>query len=302
MRVHGLALERRHGAFEHVALIHDGPDDLHEQVASRLAAAVARDEPVLVCLDEDAWHGVISRVGDVGDRATFVPAEVRNRRPTAAVHAVHDFAQRALASGADKVWAIGSIDYGRDRHGRWLRYEAAVNDVLGHLPLGAVCTFDRRTLARAESSAAHACHGPGDHAVVETPDWIDTGTLPPALVDVTAMTPSFRHDLALALAGDTAAAPLLDDVQLVGTELLTNAHRHGEPPIRVRCWRREHDIVLEATDHGAGLTDPYPDLRPPQPGLTGYGLWLIGQIVDDFSVRRTPDGRTIVTVGIAVTG
>jgi hypothetical protein len=66
--------------------------------------------------------------------------------------------------------------------------------------------------------------------------------------------------------------------------LLANAFRHGEPPVRIRCEEVGDEVRIEITDQGAGVP---PDLRPRlferfasgrSRGGTGLGLYLVRQL------------------------
>lgn len=77
---------------------------------------------------------------------------------------------------------------------------------------------------------------------------------------------------------------------IVTNELLTNALRHGAPPVEVRL-RRGPPISLEVEDHGPGLDD-----EPP-----GLGFQLVHQIVEHglhghMAVADAPAGGTRASV------
>jgi PAS domain S-box-containing protein len=66
--------------------------------------------------------------------------------------------------------------------------------------------------------------------------------------------------------------------------LLANAFRHGEPPVRIRCEAVGDEVRIEVADQGTGVA---PDLRPRlferfasgrSRGGTGLGLYLVRQL------------------------
>jgi anti-sigma regulatory factor (Ser/Thr protein kinase) len=68
---------------------------------------------------------------------------------------------------------------------------------------------------------------------------------------------------------------LRDDARSVVTELVANAVRHGEPPIRVTIERQAHGVRIDVSDAGA-----HRPLYSPRGPDTGWGL----RIVDALAV------------------
>ncbi|MFD7996763.1 SpoIIE family protein phosphatase [Streptomyces mexicanus] len=87
----------------------------------------------------------------------------------------------------------------------------------------------------------------------------------------------------------------LDEVafatELVLSELLTNAIRHGSPPVRVRLLR-DHCLICEVFDGSSTA----PHLR--RAAITdegGRGLFLVAQFTDRWGTRYTGEGKVIWT-------
>jgi anti-sigma regulatory factor (Ser/Thr protein kinase) len=88
-------------------------------------------------------------------------------------------------------------------------------------------------------------------------------------------------------------ARVLDEAQLLVSELVTNAVRHGGPPVRVR--------VSCGGDDGAGLQvavsdgNPHPPVRrdaaPEAEG--GRGVALVDILSDRWGVEHASSGKTI---------
>ena len=90
----------------------------------------------------------------------------RYARPVTVVSALHDFAAAALDRGAERVWSIGEIVFGGNTpDDQWIRYEASVAGLFGHLPLQAVCLYDVASLS-----------APILEGACETHRYIDQGT------------------------------------------------------------------------------------------------------------------------------
>jgi anti-sigma regulatory factor (Ser/Thr protein kinase) len=95
---------------------------------------------------------------------------------------------------------------------------------------------------------------------------------------------------------DVLAADSVDDLVLAVGEVVTNAVRHGEPPVRVRLWTTPGRVVCSVTDQGRGVQDPVAGYRPVRgEGLLqgGMGLWLARQLTHRLHLSQRPDGFTV---------
>ncbi len=92
----------------------------------------------------------------------------------------------------------------------------------------------------------------------------------------------------------------LESAELVASELLTNAFRHGHGPSWVSLSWSATSPVLQVADLGAGfeLEARLPDDRA-QPG--GRGLFLIDRFATRVDVRARAAGGSIVTAVLPVT-
>ncbi|MFB7330806.1 SpoIIE family protein phosphatase [Streptomyces adustus] len=80
-------------------------------------------------------------------------------------------------------------------------------------------------------------------------------------------------------------------VELVVSELVTNAIRHGGSPIRLRLIR-EDELIVEVSD--GGHTAPHLR-RAGSEDEGGRGLFLVAQMTERWGTRYTPTGKTIWT-------
>ncbi|XRQ07204.1 ATP-binding protein [Actinomadura welshii] len=114
----------------------------------------------------------------------------------------------------------------------------------------------------------------------------------PALVlDATDQAPRLAREF---LAARFAEWGIGDDYvgRLVVCELVTNAYRHGKPPIVVRVLRDEHDglVVVEVWDGGEGR----PVIQPDNYAATsGRGLALMAELVGAWGVRPLNEGGKV---------
>jgi len=284
--------------YEHVAVVHDGPGDLARQVTGRLRDAIVAGDRVLACLDDDAWVQLATGLGPLAGEVSVLPQGTRYATPGRAMAALHRFVDDALAGGAPAAWSIGTLPLdGSDDDGRWWRYEAAVDEVLSHRPLHAICTFDTREVTPACLDVAVHVHGhearPGAATAARVP--VERGA--PAVELTVDSIATARAEVA-ATCGRGLAPSRLDELNLVVSELVTNAVRYGASPVVVRGWQAPDEVVVEVSDAGAGIADPYPELRAPHGGAQGgFGLWLVGQLAHELTFG-TSHGRTVVTASL----
>ena len=297
-----------HPAFAHQALIHRGAVDFAEQLAAPLAGALAGGGAVLVCSDHDSWSELAGRLSDDAHSVRYVPADRRYASPNEALRMLHEFAVEATAAGASAAWSVGAIPYDGTRDDDWHRYEAAVDTVLAHLPLRAVCAYDLDSASEELLDVAARTHeyafdqNDGTASRAYAPMTLTDGlpVVPPAHEPVIAAavdSPSMaREALVSALDGDVAP-DVLADIALATSELVTNSLRHGAPPVTMTAWCDTARVVVDVHDHGRGVDDPFFDLRPPRRDRAGgVGLWIVGQVSDRVRVRRRDDGTRSVTL------
>jgi len=86
-------------------------------------------------------------------------------------------------------------------------------------------------------------------------------------------------------------AERVNTIQLLISELVTNALRHGDrgEPVEVHAsWNSK--VRVEVTDHGGGFTPSPRDKPLEEPG--GFGLVLVGSLADRWGVE-TDDCTTV---------
>ena len=89
-----------------------------------------------------------------------------------------------------------------------------------------------------------------------------------------------------ALARGAVGAPRISDLELVLTEVVTNAIRHGEPggAVRVAATPKAAFLCVQVTDDGPGLV--------PNPGAMaseehgGFGLFIVERLTRRWGVTR----------------
>jgi two-component sensor histidine kinase len=95
------------------------------------------------------------------------------------------------------------------------------------------------------------------------------------------------------VAGEQVAAWGLDETafatELIVSELVTNAIRYGEAPIRLRLIRGS-TLICEVSD-GSNTAPHLRRARVFDEG--GRGLLLVAQVAERWGSRQTPTGKTI---------
>jgi anti-sigma regulatory factor (Ser/Thr protein kinase) len=82
------------------------------------------------------------------------------------------------------------------------------------------------------------------------------------------------------------------DLELAVGELVTNAVRHGKPPIRLVMAKLPDRIRVEVHDCGGGR----PAIRPARqtgPDAGGWGLRIVDQLVDTWGTDTSGDNTSV---------
>ena len=95
---------------------------------------------------------------------------------------------------------------------------------------------------------------------------------------------------------------VVDEVEIMVSELATNCVRHTVTDFTVSVERTEHELLVEVTDSGGGM----PTVRRPEPSEpSGRGLRIVQELADSFGVRelRGTPGKTVwFVVGLGEPG
>jgi anti-sigma regulatory factor (Ser/Thr protein kinase) len=83
---------------------------------------------------------------------------------------------------------------------------------------------------------------------------------------------------------------LCDDLVLIVSELVTNAVRHGAPPVRVEVQADDRTVTVSVVDAAPGQ----PQRRTPSADAEGgRGLLLIDLLAAEHGVRPDPPGKVV---------
>jgi anti-sigma regulatory factor (Ser/Thr protein kinase) len=300
--------------YVHDALLYGSDEELLNDAVPFLRAGVDLGETaIVVCTDRPA---ALLRAAFGSDRRiTFLSAAAVYGRTSQAILAYQQLLEQETAAGASRVRIVGEPVYGHDP-ATWperMRYEAIINRALAPYPVWGVCLYDTRQLPAEVVTAAELTHphlrtggtraanprylDPAEFLCQfpdPEPDPLET-TVPTVAVDEVRNLRRLRQRLNAAVAGSTLPAWTTGEFVFAVSEIVTNAMRHGRPPVRVRMWVTPDRLLCTVTDVGPGVDDPLAGYVPAHrnPARGGLGLWLARRLCDHVELRRTPEGFTV---------
>jgi anti-sigma regulatory factor (Ser/Thr protein kinase) len=307
-----------HHGYYHEAFVYRSDDELADVVVPFLDGGREAGEPTIAILGERAAAVVRGELGDT-EGIDVVVGDEQYGRPAATIRAWQAIFDRHVASGATQIRAVGEMPARAMGAGweAWARYEAALNVAYRDIPLWGICSYDARSASPAVLDDVARTHphvaGPdGSHAhnarYEDPADFLASRSPAPAdplqrgapAIDLTGPSPAEARHAVAALSASldpTSAADLVTAV----SEVVTNAIRHGVPPVRLQAWRGDGRVVVAVQDEGTGPADPFVGLLPPdrEPGQGGLGLWISHQVCHDVTMWRGDGGFTVrLTAGL----
>jgi anti-sigma regulatory factor (Ser/Thr protein kinase) len=305
-------LASRPRGYDHEAIYYGSEDELLAVVVPFLRGGVEAGEPTVVSLDDEKAELVRAAVPE-SSKITFLTTDELYARPAVAIKAYRDLMAGYVAGGAPRIRILGEVPHAalESTWDWWARYESAVNYAYDEFPLWSMCGYDTRITPRHildDVARTHPLvatpdgrHSPGG-GYIEPPTFLGQSRpmtdypiqhqLPLAeLIDPTP--PAVRR--AVRDANRTTLPPGgIEDFLVAVSETVTNALRHGRPPVRVRIWTDPDQLVVTVHDHGAGPTDPFAGLQPAANRSTGgLGLWIAHQMCSHVAFAHDEDGFTI---------
>jgi len=85
--------------------------------------------------------------------------------------------------------------------------------------------------------------------------------------------------------------PLVDDVRLVVSELVTNALLHARPPVIVNIQEHRVDVLVTVSDASAVLPVALPSEAT---ALNGRGVFIVDQVSSEWGANPRVDGGKTV--------
>lgn len=297
--------------YRHHALLYGTPGQLVDAAVPFLADGLAAGEiAVLTCRPEH--NALLAAALGGGDRVLLLENEAIYLRIADAVATYRRLVRHQVAAGIPRVRLVGEVrfDDSPQSWAEWTRYEAICNVALGPLPLSSVCAYNTGDLPAPMRRGVEQTH-----PALLTPVGRRTnaGYLPPAETlrrtapdpDPLPATPATLHLAALTDTGQLADSrahlrralglttrhePLRADFLTAAAEVISNALRHGRPPVDVRLWTSPTRLVCAVTDRGDGFDDPLAGYVPYGDDQPRAGLWLARRTCDTLRYAATPEG------------
>jgi anti-sigma regulatory factor (Ser/Thr protein kinase) len=307
--------------YRHDGLLFSGDDQLAGIGSRFLREGLSEGHPVVVATTPRTAGVLLEAVGEhpllhVLDRHDAY----RARTPTA-ITTFRRLAEEHAADGA-RLRVVGEVDFGATERDwlEWQRYEAVINAALADWPLWGLCVFDTERLPQPLLDSALATHPvltrsdgtpAANQAFVEPAVYVRALPVPDEPLEATPPRLSapdvsdfvgLRHGVAAELARTGADEDLVGDFLLAVDEMVSNAVRHGRPPVSLRLWTAADRIVCTIGDGGPGWDDPFAGYGPAHGddlSRGGMGLWLARQLCDHVDIR-TGAGGTGVEVRLTV--
>jgi anti-sigma regulatory factor (Ser/Thr protein kinase) len=272
---------------------------------------VTAGEPVIIGYDDRkagllrSWLADPSAVEFIADQSLYAT-------PAGAIATYRRMFELHTAMGAGQIRIAGDVPHpgnGR-RFDVWDRYECALNTVWQDLPVWSRCLYDTTTAPPAVLEVVERTHprlvspsgqrraseryqeAPVFAPLPAAPDPLEAAT---PLVELTGR-PAAETRHALAQIGRSRINnTTLTDLIIGASEAVSNALRHGRPPVTVRIWATSDRIVVTVHDTGPGPADPLAGLVPAahSPTDPGQGLWVMHQLDIDTALIHTSHGFTV---------
>lgn len=305
-----------HTGYFHETAFYGSDEELVAIAAPFVEGGLAAGEPTLVALGARNAD-LLRRALGARDGLEFLPAGDQYARPARAIATYRELLAGYVARGAEQIRVIGDVPHpGTGAHWQpWLRYEAAVSTALEDFPLWGLCPYDLRitppeVLADVERLHPHVVAADRSHRrseqFADPASYVldrlrDAAGVPasevvhPMLVLDDVTSPGAVRRALRAVASEVRLdAARVDDLVMAGSEVVTNALLHGDPPVDVRAWADGGEVVVQVTDRGQGFIDPLIGLlAAPLGSEGGYGLWVAHQVCDRVDLDLREDGFAV---------
>lgn len=294
----------------HRALVYSGEGEFLAAAVPFLRSALAAGNTTLAVVPQPRIDALRPALGAEAAAVQFIDADSWYEHPVRTV-AAYD----ALVRGeAPRLVAALTELFCRDRPPletvEWIRYEAVVNAAFSASGATAFCAYDRHVVAPEVIAEARRTHP----AVVEggtlksSIGYTDPGRISAECDRETLPLPR-RFDSIPIYSGDLYAVRCfvaeraahyglsshrMTNLLVAVTEVAGNAVKHGTPPMAVRMWTADGDLVCEVADCGFWRPAELLGFLPPVTAAgDGFGLWGARMLMDLVQIRARWDGTVV---------
>lgn len=296
--------------FAHGALFYDSDERYVDELAPFLRDGVARDEAILVVVDQRKTTLLRDALGSDAAHVRFEDMNAIGINPARIIPAWQDFIDQATAEGRDArgigepIWPERSATELEECH----LHEALLNVAFdAQAPWRLLCPYDVSALppevvALAETTHPTLIDGRGMRASDAYAPWEDRaplGTLPapqgPHLE--LGIGPDSLREARVFVRGFAAGLGLderrTEDLTLVMDELVTNAIRHGDGTGSVRLWDHGDHVIGEVAGGRPFVSPMIGRIRPRPDQGSGMGLWLVNHLCQLVQIRTVGEATTV---------
>jgi anti-sigma regulatory factor (Ser/Thr protein kinase) len=303
-------------AYVHDSLFYSSDDELLPVALPFVSEALDDDESVILACRTRHNRLLTEALGD-HPRLQVLPRVGTADRPAEAIAQSAAMFRRQLRAGIRRIRLMGEISFGVSPRewAWWSTWESVANLAFVNIPLWNVCLYHTERQPEGVLKLARLAH---PHVI--TPDRVRTVNqhyVEPAEFlrhlpaigpqELEATTPSFSTDdltdlteLRRGTYGTAVARTAFSEGVVAGfvhalLEVASNALIHGKPPVEIRLWAAQDQIVGTVTDHGRGFDDPLAGYLPlqDQQMSPGHGLWIARRLCDYLETTPDSDGFTV---------
>jgi anti-sigma regulatory factor (Ser/Thr protein kinase) len=293
------------GPLRHHAFVYESDEEYVAGSVAFLRDGLDAGEAAIVANTRDGLAMMRDALGPDSERVSFVDVSATYTRPAHTVAKYYGTFVEQLRS-APSVRAVANGQFGAtpSEWREWMAYEAITNVAYSHLPVWVVCAYDANRLPDPVIDIARRTH-----PEVLTDGWQASEEFedPRALVRTLMPEPEplpelrsfsvwdvedFRERLARELMAESVPEAKALEMLVAGTEIATNAVKHGAGIEEVRVGRVGGRFVCEVIDRGTGFDDPVAGYLAPREE-TGAGLWVARQLTWRVESFQAPNGFTV---------
>jgi anti-sigma regulatory factor (Ser/Thr protein kinase) len=305
-------------ALVHRALVYSGEGEFLAAAVPFLRAGLTADETVLVAGPPHRLDVVRRALGADAAPMLFIDVADWYRHPVRTIAAYDEFMRRQAPR---RVRALAELDLAGmpwDEVSEWIRYEAIVNTIFGTSGARALCAYRRQTAQPGLLAEVRRTHTEllEDGRPRPSSAYTDPGRVfaefdreplrLPAAFDSLPIESADLHGVRRFVAGHAARhglpAAALNGLLVGVTELATNAVKHGTPPMAVRIWAEDGELICEVADCGWWWPPATLGFVPPAAATSGgFGLWGVRMLTDVVQIRAGWDG-TVVRIRTRLAG